>query len=109
MRAVAPAADTRVPRRDARQLATRGGHISGSNPIDRRQFLGKSALVAAVAAAVTGARQASAQINNAAGAAVKPVRLGFIGAGIRGTLLMEAAAGTRPTPGRRRRRRDSVN
>jgi predicted dehydrogenase len=67
--------------------------MSVSNPIDRRQFLEKSTLLAAVAAAVPGARQASAQINNAAGLAVKPVRLGFIGAGIGGTLLMEAAAG----------------
>jgi predicted dehydrogenase len=42
---------------------------------------------------VGGARKASAQINNSASVSLKPVRLGFIGVGIRGTLLMEAAAG----------------
>lgn len=61
--------------------------------INRREFLGKSAFLAAAASAVGGARQASAQINNAAGVSLKPVRLGFIGVGIRGTLLMEAAKG----------------
>jgi predicted dehydrogenase len=50
-------------------------------------------MVAALASGLAGARPASAQINNAAGLAVKPVRLGFIGVGIRGTLLMEAAKG----------------
>jgi predicted dehydrogenase len=62
-----------------------------SDSIDRRQFLEKASLIAAAAGA-TG-RTASAQINNTAGLAPKPVRLGFIGVGIRGTLLMEAAAG----------------
>ena len=59
--------------------------------IGRRQFLEKSSLIAAASAA--SARAASAQINNSAALSVKPVRLGFIGVGIRGTLLMEAAAG----------------
>ncbi len=61
--------------------------------INRREFLEKSSLLAAAATAVGGARRASAQVNNAAGPPPKPVRLGFIGVGIRGTLLMEAAAG----------------
>lgn len=60
--------------------------------IGRRQFLEKSSLIAAAASAAQ-ARTASAQINNSAGVGVKPIRLGFIGVGIRGTLLMEAAAG----------------
>ena len=67
--------------------------MSRNQSIDRRQFLEKASLVAAAATAVGGARKASAQINNSAGIAPKPVRLGFIGVGIRGTLLMEAAAG----------------
>jgi len=67
--------------------------MSMNRSIDRRQFLEKASLVAAAATAVGGARKASAQINNSAGIAPKPVRLGFIGVGIRGTLLMEAAAG----------------
>jgi predicted dehydrogenase len=67
--------------------------MSSRDPIDRRQFLGKSSLVAAAAAAVGGARRAGAQVNNSAALSLKPVRLGFIGVGIRGTLLMEAAAG----------------
>jgi predicted dehydrogenase len=61
--------------------------------INRRQFLQKSSLIAAAAAAAGGARPASAQLNNAAAVNLTPVRLGFIGVGIRGTLLMEAAAG----------------
>ena len=67
--------------------------MSRNASIDRRQFLEKASLVAAAATAVGGARKASAQINSSAGIAPKPVRLGFIGVGIRGTLLMEAAAG----------------
>ena len=67
--------------------------MSRNASIDRRQFLEKASLVAAAATAVGGARKASAQINNSAGIAPKPLRLGFIGVGIRGTLLMEAAAG----------------
>ncbi len=63
-----------------------------SEPIDRRQFLEKSTLLAALASGV-GTRTASAQINTAAAASLKPVRLGFVGAGIRGTLLLEAAKG----------------
>jgi predicted dehydrogenase len=61
------------------------------NAINRRQFLGKSTLLAAAATAA--GREARAQINNAATAPPRRVRLGFIGVGIRGTLLMEAAAG----------------
>ena len=67
--------------------------MSGNDSINRRQFLEKSSLLAAAATAVGGARTASAQINNSAAISTKPVRLGFIGVGIRGTLLMEAAAG----------------
>jgi predicted dehydrogenase len=67
--------------------------MSGNASINRREFLGKSTLLAAAAAAAAEVRQAKAQINNSAVAPPKTIRLGFIGAGIRGTLLMEAAAG----------------
>jgi predicted dehydrogenase len=67
--------------------------MSRIQSINRRQFLERSSLLAAAATAVGGVGRASAQINNAAGPPPKPVRLGFIGVGIRGTLLMEAAAG----------------
>ena len=67
--------------------------MSEKAKVNRRQFLEKSGLIAAAASAAAGARPASAQINNAAAVNLKPVRLGFIGVGIRGTLLMEAAAG----------------
>jgi predicted dehydrogenase len=67
--------------------------MPGSDSINRRQFLEKTSLIGAAATAAVGARKASAQINNAVGLSVEPVRLGFIGVGIRGTLLMEAAAG----------------
>jgi predicted dehydrogenase len=67
--------------------------MSANDSINRRQFLEKSSLIAAAATAAGGAREASAQLNNSAAASTKPVRLGFIGVGIRGTLLMEAAAG----------------
>jgi predicted dehydrogenase len=67
--------------------------MSGRASINRRQFLGKSTLFAAAATATAEVRHASAQINNSAVTPPKVVRLGFIGAGIRGTLLMEAAAG----------------
>ena len=67
--------------------------MSGSDSINRRQFLERTSLLGAAATAAVGARKTSAQINNAAGLNVEPVRLGFIGVGIRGTLLMEAAAG----------------
>jgi len=66
--------------------------MSGSDPVNRRQFLGKTSLLAA-AAAVGGASKVGAQLNDSAAVSLKPVRLGFIGVGIRGTLLMEAAAG----------------
>jgi predicted dehydrogenase len=61
--------------------------------VNRREFLEKSTMVAALAGGLGSGRPASAQLNNAAGMAVKPVRLGFLGAGIRGTLDMEAAKG----------------
>lgn len=61
--------------------------------INRRQFLEKSSLLAAAAGVAGGARTAGAQLNNSAAVNLAPVRLGFIGVGIRGTLLMEAAAG----------------
>jgi predicted dehydrogenase len=62
--------------------------------VNRREFLEKSTMVAALASGLGAARPASSgQLNNAAGMAVKPVRLGFIGVGIRGTLVMEAAKG----------------
>jgi predicted dehydrogenase len=67
--------------------------MPGREPIDRRQFLEKSTLLAAVASGLGAARPASGQINNSAAMSVKPVRVGFIGVGIRGTLLMEAAKG----------------
>jgi predicted dehydrogenase len=59
--------------------------------VNRRQFLERSPLIAA--AATLGARSAAAQINNSAGVAPKRVGAGFVGVGIRGHLLMEAAAG----------------
>lgn len=67
--------------------------MPGREPIDRRQFLEKSTLLAAVASGLGAVRPASGQINNSAAISVKPVRVGFIGVGIRGTLLMEAAKG----------------
>jgi len=67
--------------------------MAPASSIDRRQFLQRSALLAATAGTAGSARKASAQVNNAAALSLKPVRLGFIGVGIRGTLLMEAAAG----------------
>ena len=67
--------------------------MSKSDSVNRRQFLETSSFLAAAAAAVGGAREASAQLNNSAAVNLTPVRLGFIGVGIRGTLLMEAAAG----------------
>jgi predicted dehydrogenase len=65
--------------------------MSVNDSINRRQFLGRSPLVLAAAAAA--ARPAAAQLNNAAGPPPPAVRLGFVGVGIRGNLLMEAAAG----------------
>ena len=67
--------------------------MSAHDRIDRRQFLRTSTVFAAAASAAAVPRTAGAQINNSAALSMKPVRLGFIGAGIRGTLLMEAAAG----------------
>jgi predicted dehydrogenase len=66
--------------------------MAGHDSINRRQFLERSALLAAAASAA-GIRPARAQINDSASISAKPVRLGFVGVGIRGTLLMEAAAG----------------
>jgi len=67
--------------------------MSKNGSINRRQFLEKSSLIAAAATAAAGVNEAAAQINNASGPPPKTVRLGFIGVGIRGNLLMEAAAG----------------
>jgi predicted dehydrogenase len=65
--------------------------------LSRRQFLQQSPLIAAAATAVADARPVNAQtapaINDATAAKLAPVRLGFIGVGIRGSLLMEAASG----------------
>jgi len=65
--------------------------------LSRRQFLQQSPLIAAAASAVAEARPLNAQtapaINDATTARLAPVRLGFVGVGIRGSLLMEAAAG----------------
>jgi predicted dehydrogenase len=66
--------------------------MSERESLNRRQFLEKSSLLAAAASAV-GVRPVAAQLNNSAAVNLTPVRLGFIGVGIRGTLLMEAAAG----------------
>lgn len=60
-------------------------------PINRRQFLERSPLVAAAATAAV--RPAAAQVNSAVGVSPTPVRLGFLGVGIRGNLLMQAAEG----------------
>ena len=64
-----------------------------SDSIDRRKFLEKSVLVAGAAGAIARARPAAAQapapaLNSTAGLVAKPVRLGFIGVGIRGTLRL---------------------
>jgi predicted dehydrogenase len=67
--------------------------MADESKVNRRQFLEKSSLIAAAATVAGGAHEAPAQINNSAAVSLKPVRLGFIGVGIRGNLLMEAAAG----------------
>ena len=67
--------------------------MAPDSSMNRRQFLQRSTLLAAAATAAGSATSASAQINSAAGLSTKPVRLGFLGAGIRGTLLMQAASG----------------
>ncbi|MBP1634810.1 MAG: iolG 16 [Acidobacteria bacterium] len=67
--------------------------MSPHEPIDRRQFLGRSTLLAGLATGLAAPRPAAAQVNNSAALSVKPVRVGFVGAGIRGTLLMEAVQG----------------
>ncbi len=67
--------------------------MSGDNSMNRRQFLRKTALAAAAASAASAPRKTAAQINNAAGVSLRQVNLGFIGIGIRGTQLMEAASG----------------
>jgi predicted dehydrogenase len=65
--------------------------------LSRRQFLQQSPLIAAAATAVADARPVNAQtapaVNDATAVKLAPVRLGFIGVGIRGSLLMEAASG----------------
>jgi len=67
--------------------------MSARHSMNRRQFLQQSTLLAAAATAVGKPTNAATQVNSSAGLSIKPVRLGFIGAGIRGTLLMEAASG----------------
>jgi predicted dehydrogenase len=66
--------------------------MAKSRTINRRQFLQATTLVAAAASTARAAEPAR-QINNTAGLSIKPVRLGCIGVGIRGTQLIEAAAG----------------
>ena len=67
--------------------------MPGQDSLNRRQFLEKTTLAAAAVAAAAGATKAGAQINSSVGMQPKRVGVGFIGVGIRGTLLMEAAAG----------------
>ena len=66
--------------------------MAKSRTINRRQFLQATTLVAA-AASTARAAEPRRQLNNTAGQSLKPVRLGCIGVGIRGTQLIEAAAG----------------
>jgi predicted dehydrogenase len=66
--------------------------MAKSRTINRRQFLQATTLVAA-AASTARAAEPGRQLNNTAGLSLKPVRLGCIGVGIRGTQLIEAAAG----------------
>ncbi|MCE5272358.1 Gfo/Idh/MocA family oxidoreductase [bacterium] len=67
--------------------------MSGQDSLNRRQFLEKTTLAAAAVAVAAGAAKGQAQINNSTVGPAKRVGIGFIGVGIRGTLLMEAAAG----------------
>jgi predicted dehydrogenase len=67
--------------------------MPNNESLTRREFLGKTTLLATAAGVAAGATKARAQINNGAVPPPKRVGVGFIGVGIRGTLLMEAAAG----------------
>jgi len=60
------------------------------NSLNRREFLGKTTLLAAGLAAGA-AQKARAQLNNAAGKKVERVGVGFIGVGIRGTQHLEGS------------------
>jgi len=67
--------------------------------LNRREFLGKTTLLASAAGIVAGAKKTQAQINNAAIPPASRVGVGFIGVGIRGTLLLEGTqqvAGVEP-------------
>ncbi|HLA40228.1 MAG TPA: Gfo/Idh/MocA family oxidoreductase, partial [Candidatus Glassbacteria bacterium] len=60
--------------------------------LNRREFLGKTALFASAASLAAGAGKSTrAQINNTAGKKVERLGVGFIGVGIRGTLLLEGS------------------
>lgn len=59
--------------------------------LNRREFLGKTTLLASAAGVAIGAKKGRAQLNNAAVPPPSRVGVGFIGVGIRGTLLLEAS------------------
>lgn len=59
--------------------------------LSRREFLGKTTLIAASATAVAGIKKTRAQLNNAAVPPPARLAVGFIGVGVRGTELLQAS------------------
>ncbi|HUU28271.1 MAG TPA: Gfo/Idh/MocA family oxidoreductase [archaeon] len=59
--------------------------------LTRREFLGKTTLLASAAYAAAGAKKVRAQLNNAAVPPPARLGVGFIGVGVRGTELLEAS------------------
>ncbi|HUU28270.1 MAG TPA: Gfo/Idh/MocA family oxidoreductase [archaeon] len=67
--------------------------------LSRREFLGQTTLLASAATVAAGAKKTRAQLNNAAVPPPARLGVGFIGAGIRGNILMESSmeiAGIKP-------------
>jgi len=59
--------------------------------LSRRQFIGKTTLLASAAGAVAGIKKTRAQLNNSAVAPPSKLAVGFIGVGVRGTELLQAS------------------
>jgi predicted dehydrogenase len=63
--------------------------MSKNDSLTRREFLEKTTLIASTVAAVSGVKKVRGQLNNAAVLPLAKLGVGFIGVGIRGTLLLE--------------------
>jgi len=65
--------------------------MKDKNSLTRREFLGKTAMLASAATAAAGVKKTRAQLNNSAVSPPSRIGVGVIGTGVRGTELLQAS------------------